>query len=83
MNSSHVHGKVTDDAGLPARLAAAGTAPDAIVEELYLAAYSRLPTDEERRIAGAEFTREGAAPRAVAEDLLWALVNTPEFIYVD
>ncbi|MFM8890616.1 MAG: DUF1549 domain-containing protein, partial [Planctomycetia bacterium] len=83
MNSSHVHGKVTDDAGLPARLAAAGTTPDTIVEELYLAAYSRLPSDDERRTAGAEFAREGATPRTVAEDLLWALLNTPEFIYLD
>lgn len=83
MNSSHVHGKVTDDAGLPARLAAAGTQPDAIVEELYLAAYSRFPTEDERRTAVAEFAREGATPRTVAEDLLWALVNTPEFLYVD
>jgi hypothetical protein len=29
----------------------------------------------------AEFAREGVKPRAVAEDLLWALINTPEFIY--
>jgi len=81
MNSSHVHGKVTGDAGLPARLVAAGKKPEEIVEELYLAAYSRLPSAEERQAALAEFSREGAKPRAAAEDLLWALVNTPEFVY--
>jgi hypothetical protein len=81
MNSSHVHGKVTGDAGLPARLVAAGKKPEEIVEELYLAAYSRLPSDEERQAALAEFSREGAKPRSAAEDLLWALVNTPEFVY--
>jgi hypothetical protein len=81
MNSGHVHGKVTSDAGLPARLVAAGRKPDEIVEELYLAAYSRLPSDEERWAAAAEFAREGATPRGVAEDLLWAMLNTPEFIY--
>jgi len=81
MNSSHVHGKVTSDAGLSARLAAAGRTPDEIVEELYLVAYARLPSDEERRAAAAEFARVGATPRGVAEDLLWAMLNTPEFIY--
>ena len=81
MNSSHVHGKVTGDAALPARLVAAGKKPDEIVEELYLSAYSRLPTVDERKAAEAEFAREGAKPRAVAEDLLWAMLNTPEFVY--
>jgi hypothetical protein len=81
MNSSHVHGKVTSDAGLPARLAAAGKQPAEIVEELYLTAYSRPPSPEERAAALAEFAREGATPRGVAEDMLWAMLNTPEFIY--
>jgi hypothetical protein len=81
MNSGHVHGKVTSDAGLPARLVAAGRKPEEIVEELYLAAYARLPGDDERRTTLAEFAREGVQPRAAAEDLLWALVNTPEFVY--
>ena len=81
MNSSHVHGKVTGDTGLPARLVAAGKKPGDIVEELYLAAYSRLPTDEERRTVLAELFRDGANPRTAAEDLLWAMLNTPEFVY--
>ena len=73
--------EVTGDAALPARLVAAGKKPDEIVEELYLSAYSRLPTVDERKAAEAEFAREGAKPRAVAEDLLWAMLNTPEFVY--
>ncbi len=83
MNSSHVHGKVTNDTGLPARLVAAGKLPEEIVEELYLSAYSRLPSDAELRTAVTEFARDGAAVRAVAEDLLWALFNTPEFVYLN
>lgn len=81
MNSRDVHAKVTSEEGLPARLVAAGKKPEEIVEELYLSAYSRLPSDDERRAALAEFSREGVKPRSVAEDLLWALVNTPEFVY--
>jgi hypothetical protein len=81
MNGGHVHDKVTADTGLPARLVAAGRRPEEIVEELYLAAYSRPPTAGERQAALAEFAREGATPRATAEDLLWAMVNTPEFVY--
>ena len=83
MNSSHVHGKVTADAGLPARLVAGGGTPEGIVEELYLAAYSRPPTAAERQVALTEFSRAGVKPRDAAENLLWALINTPEFVYSD
>jgi hypothetical protein len=83
MNGSHLQGKVSSDHGRVAALATGDVAPEAIVEELYLAAYSRLPTDAEKKQVLPMFSREGMTRRAAAEDLLWALMNTPEFIFVN
>lgn len=81
MNSPRLHSLVTADPALPARLAAENTPPDRIVERLYLAVYSRPPRDNEREIGRRVFAAEGVTPRQAAEDLLWALINTPEFVF--
>ena len=52
-----------------------------IIEELYLLVYSRMPTDPERLIAARVF--DGVPRRQATEDLLWALLNTPEFVFKD
>jgi hypothetical protein len=83
MNAPAIHAKVTSDEARAARLAASGSTPDEIVEELYLAVYSRLPDEEERTVGRQLFQQEGANRRQAAEDLLWALVNTPEFMFKD
>ena len=83
MNAPALHRKVTSDAGRAAKLAASELAADAVVEELYLLAYSRLPDSEERRIGAQLFAEEGMSRRQAIEDLMWALINTPEFIFQD
>ena len=57
--------------------------PDQIVEEIYLLVYSRLPDGEEREIGRQLFAEAGSARRQAAEDLMWALLNTPEFTFKD
>lgn len=53
---------------------------DRLVETLYLAALSRLPTEDERRTATAYL--DGAEQRdAAVEDLLWAVINTRDFLF--
>jgi hypothetical protein len=86
MNAPDLHAKVTSDAGLPAKLAAADHTADQIAEELYLRVYSRPPADDERQIVAELLAEAGddlAARRAAVEDLLWALLNTPEFLFKD
>lgn len=83
MNSENLYRKVTSDNGLAASLAAQKLPPEKIAEELYLAVYSRFPTAEERAIAKSVFEKKGTTPRQAAEDLLWALLNTPEFVFKD
>lgn len=81
MNSPHLHGKITSDNGRTAQLAASERTPDEIIEELYLSIYSRLPDGEERQLARALFEEEGTDRRKATEDLMWALLNTPEFVF--
>jgi hypothetical protein len=83
MNAPVIHGKITADDGRIAQLAASDKSTDEIVEELYLAVYSRYPDEEERAIGRQVFEQEGANRRRAAEDFLWAMVNTPEFIFKD
>jgi hypothetical protein len=83
MNSPALHRKVTDDAGRCAELAKSTKAPAEIVDELYLLAYCRPPSDTERAAAVKRFEKKGATRRTATEDLMWALINTPEFVFND
>jgi hypothetical protein len=83
MNSPTLHRKVTDDAGRVAALAKGPKPPAAVVDEVYLLAYVRFPTDTERTAAVKRFERPGATRRQATEDLMWALINTPEFVFND
>jgi hypothetical protein len=83
MNSPGLHNKVTSDAGRATQLAAGDKSPRAIVEELYLLVYSRLPTDDEYDVGEKLFAELGSSRRQAVEDLLWGLVNTPEFVFKD
>lgn len=87
MNAPALHAKVTGDDGRPAKLAAGPKTPDEIVEELYLWVYARLPDNDEREVGRKLFAEPGAdiktTRRRAAEDLLWALLNTPEFVIKD
>jgi hypothetical protein len=82
MNAPHLHEKVVGDKGRAALLAASGASPREIVEELYLLVYSRLPTSAELAATTALYARP-ADRRRTTEDLLWALLNTPEFVFKD
>jgi hypothetical protein len=83
MNAPELHRKVTSDAGRAARLAGGKQPPRAIVEELYLLAYARRPTDEELAVGVSLFEGPKVDRRAAVEDLLWALVNSAEFVFKD
>ena len=50
-----------------------------VVQEAYLRTLSRYPDDEEMRIS-TEFINESETPAAGIESLMWALINTKEFI---
>jgi hypothetical protein len=83
MNAPLLHSRVTADSGRAAKLAAGEGSPEKIVEEIYLLVYSRLPEAAELEIGKELFAEKDVSRRQAAEDLLWALLNTPEFMFKD
>lgn len=83
MNAPQLHQRVTSDSGRAADFAATSRTPDEIVEEVYLLVYSRLPEPTERQIGRQLFAENGTSRRQATEDLMWALLNTPEFMFKD
>jgi hypothetical protein len=93
-NSTDVQTKLTAEDGRAATLVNAKDArPDSEkVRELYLWAFARVPDAEETKLATDYLTRprkdkdgkpvaDGAARRQGYEDLVWALINTKEFLF--
>jgi hypothetical protein len=63
-----------------ARLATSSATPDEIVDELTVAALGRLPKEKERQLARELFA---SVPRQqAAEDYLWTLLNSYDFLFV-
>ena len=81
LNGDTVAGKVASKNGRVAKLLAAKTGHEAIVEELYLATLSRRPTADEQS-ACREFLKQSPSPKECYEDLLWALINSKQFLFV-
>jgi hypothetical protein len=48
-----------------------------------LLTFSRLPSEDERAIGLEVLAQEGVAPRQAIADLLWALINSAEFVFKD
>jgi hypothetical protein len=63
------------------RLASGGMTPREIVDELYLICYGRLPVEEEAAVAVGQFGEGAEARRRAVEDVLWALINSAEFVF--
>ncbi|MFO1063559.1 MAG: DUF1549 and DUF1553 domain-containing protein [Pirellulales bacterium] len=64
-----------------ARLLKMQNDPDRLMEELVLTALTRMPTAEERAKLRAYFDA-AADRRAALEDILWALLNSKEFVLI-
>jgi hypothetical protein len=72
---------IADPEGRLANAIVGGTSDRELIEELYLASLSRLPTANELD-AAATYLRKGPSRAARAQDLLWALVNSNAFLFV-
>jgi hypothetical protein len=82
LNSSEVQGKLSAGSGRAAMLAAEKERPEeAKIAELYLWVYSRQPTDDETKVALAHIEKHQDNKKHAYEDILWALINTKEFLF--
>lgn len=92
INSNEIKGKLAVGDGRAARLAAAESPTEERINELYLVAFSRPPRPDELQTAraflqetvlnaeGTVIDPKQAAPQNF-QDLIWALMNTKEFLF--
>src|SRR6056297_507703 len=79
MNAPQIDDWINSDDGRVARLAKSDRDPEAIAEELYLVVYSRRPQPSEREYVTRLLADAKDDRRGVLADLVWAMLNTPEF----
>ena len=80
MNAPEVETKISSADGRVARLVESGAATAVLVDELCLATLGRFPRDSEQQLAQQLF--ETAPPQQAAEDFLWTLLNSYDFLFI-
>lgn len=81
VNGKTISDAVSDGKGRIAKAILSGKADRDVIEEMYLASFSRLPTAAELD-KGMQYLNSGGRGRAArAQDLLWAIVNSKAFLY--
>jgi Protein of unknown function (DUF1549)/Protein of unknown function (DUF1553)/Bacterial Ig-like domain (group 2) len=82
LNSNEIQSKLTNGAGNANRLATDKARSHAEkLRELYLLAFAREPRPEELTVAMKHVEKSGDDPRRAYEDIVWALINTKEFLF--
>jgi hypothetical protein len=81
MNNGFVLGKATSSKGFATQLAADTRADAEKIDELFLSAFCRRPLPSETQKAVEYIQSESDRKKAYA-NLLWALMNTKEFMYI-
>jgi hypothetical protein len=71
---------ISNKQGRVAKLMATNPSDDKIVEDTFLAVLCRMPTARERK-AGLDTLKSAASKTEGAQDLTWALVNSPAFLF--
>jgi hypothetical protein len=92
LNAKDIQEKLASNAGAAAKLAADPRSDDEKLRELYLTAYSRVPEpgeltldkaylDKPRKGADGQPLDAAGSKRLGYEDLIWAILNTKEFLF--
>ena len=82
LNSNEVQNKIANASGRASKLAGdKERSHDQRVSELYRWVYSRNPDSEELEIAKAHIEKHKDNPKIAYEDIVWALINTKEFLF--
>lgn len=80
LNSTHIQNKILKSRRLR-RLPKAKGKRQGLIKTLYLNILSRFPTETELEVAQKYYSTEGINPANATNDLIWALINTKEFLY--
>ena len=79
INGPTISDAIVHPQGLIAKLTAAKTEPKQMIEEIYLSVLNRRPTESEQQQGEKYFAANGATE--AAQDLMWALINSPAFLF--
>lgn len=79
LNAPEIFDKIAHRHGRARQLAASEKSPAEIVDELYLRTLARLPMKEEAELMLPVFATTDR--RSATEDILWALLNSREFVF--
>jgi hypothetical protein len=79
INGSVIGGAVVDSSNSIAQLVARQPDNRKVVDEIYYAILNRPPTDAE--VANVELGTDAKQRSEVAQDLAWALLNSPAFLF--
>ncbi|MBB6049191.1 DUF1549 domain-containing protein [Armatimonas rosea] len=80
LNSQEVQNKLTSGEGIVSQLVRAKKTNEEILDTLFLAALARYPKPAERLALEAQLTAAKNRDEAL-QDALWALLNSPEFLF--
>ncbi len=83
MNAPLVNDKISSPTGYAATVSKSDLSPEQIVVELYLTVLSRYPTQHELSATVPVYSAPVSSRRSATEDVLWALINTAEFVLND
>jgi hypothetical protein len=81
MNGQEVNRKISAPFGRVARLAGGARSDAEVVQELYLSALSRVPTETET-VEAVALMKSAPNRKDGAEDLMWSLLNSREFLFI-
>jgi uncharacterized protein DUF1553/uncharacterized protein DUF1549 len=81
LNSTHIQSKIVRSRRLRRLIRLSGSKPEAVIRALYVAMLSRQPTSAELVAAEKYWKTSRLGKQKAAEDLVWALVNSKEFLY--
>lgn len=80
VNGPTIGDAIAHPQGVIAKAVAAGVTNEQLIETIYLSALCRKPSAEESAKAVEYFAGAGDA-KAAGEDLMWALINSPGFLF--
>lgn len=81
MNSPESIAKIRHREGTAHLLANSSANEDEIIESLYLACFSRFPNEQELALMRTAFTDDQVTRQEAVEDIIWALLNSREFVF--